>query len=341
MATQRSFVDAFKLTDLTEELNLIPNTWGLINELGLFGEQSVAQSTIEFESKSGTIAVVPDQFRGNRNTVNKDDGRIIKAFSLTHHPLDDYLTGQDLAGVRAYGESNAADTEAAAIERKLMRIRQNHAITLEAARAHTITSGTQFAPNGTVSSNFYTDFGVTRKEVDFTLGATGSAVVLEKSEEVIAHIQDNLFTGAVAGGITALCSPEFFAKLIKQAGVLEAYRFYSSVQEPQRNRLGGSNALYRRFEHGGVTYIEYRGSYNNARLIPAGDAYFVPTNVPDLMTTFYGPARKLSAVNTLGEQAYVWTYRDPKDNFIEIESECNLLNLLARPAVVVRAFSSN
>ena len=337
MSNVRSFTNVFEIVDRTNDINLIPNTWGLVNELGIFNSESVAQNTITFESSTGTIAVIPDQIRGARNNVNKDDNRIIKAFALTHHPLDDYVSPQDVAGKRAYGSDNV-ETADAVLARKLARIRMNHAITLEAARCSTLTTGVQYSPNGTVVTNFYTDFGITRKEIDFVLGTAGTEVP-EKSEEGIAHIQDNLQSGEVATSFTAICSPEFFAKLIKQAGVKEAYKYYSSTQELLRNRQG--SGVYRRFEHAGVEYIEYRGSYNGTRLIPAGDAYLIPRGTLDSFKTFFGPANKFDLVNTLGEQTYAWTYRDAKGEKIEIQTESNFLNMLARPQAVVRLYSSN
>jgi hypothetical protein len=338
MPIVRSYTQPFEVTDLTPEINLIPNTWGLINELGIFGTQSVAQNAITLEYSNGTLAVIPDQPRGTRNSVNKDDNRKMYAFQLTHHPLDDYISPRDLAGKRAYGNTDAAENEAAVVARKLNRMRMNHAITLEAARAYTLTTGLQYSPNGTVSTNFYSDFGITRTEVDFVLG-TATTNITDKIEAAIASIQDTMLSGEIAGGFVALCSPEFFGKLIKQANVVEAYKYYSSTQEPLRQRLG--SGIYRRFLHGGIEFIEYRGVYNGARLIPAGDAYILPSGTMESFQTYFGPAEKFDTVNTLGEQTYVWSYRDAKNEKIELESEANFLNILRRPQTVVRAFSSN
>ena len=43
MAIIRSFTAPFEMTDLTEELLLIPNTYGLVNQLGIFRDESVTQ----------------------------------------------------------------------------------------------------------------------------------------------------------------------------------------------------------------------------------------------------------------------------------------------------------
>jgi hypothetical protein len=334
----RSFERPFELVDYTEELLLVPNKWGLINELGLFSEEGVAQHSITVESNEGTLGLVTDKIRGERNNVNKSDTRALRSFAIPHFPLDDGVKPEDVQGKRAYGSADQAETEAAVIARKLERIRMNHSVTLEAARAYAITVGAIYAPNGTVAGNFYTDFGVSRKEIDFVLG-TSTTDLNAKSEEGIAHIQDSILSGEVVSNIIVLCSPAFFGKLINHATIKEAYKYYTSTQEPLRNRLG--SGVYRRFVHGGVEYIEYRGSYNGTALIPAGEAYMLPQGTNDMFLTYFSPANKFQFVNTIGEQAYVFTYRDPKDSEITIQSEMNMLNLIRRPQAVVKLTTSN
>lgn len=334
MATSRSFTDPFKAVDVTETLLVIPNKWNLTTELGIFEEKSVAQNTIQFEQIDQTLSIVTDQPRGSRNLVSKDRVRKIHAFALTHHPSDDYLSGNDIAGVRAYGSATEAETEEAAVLRKLEDMNLKHDVTLELARINTIVTGNQWSPGGTVTQDFYTAFGQTRKVVvaDLTNAATN---VVEKNEEGISSIQDALTTGFVPGRFVKLCSPTYFAKYIKQNTVVDAYKFYTSGQEVLRNRLGG-DGQYRTFVHGGITLVEYRGAFGGVPLIPANEAYLLPTNVPGFAMTYFGPASKLSAVNKLGEKRYAWTYRDPKDEFVEIQSEQNFLNLIRYPQAIVK-----
>jgi hypothetical protein len=334
----RSFEKPFELVDYTEELLLIPNAWGLIQELGIFREEGVSQHSVTVESSEGTLGLITDKFRGERNNVNKNDTRSLRSFPVAHFPLDDSVKPEDIQGKRAYGSADQAETEAAVIARKLERIRMNHAVTLEAARAYAITAGAIYAPNGTVAGNFYTDFGITRKSIDFVLG-TSTTDLTAKSEEGIAHIQDNIQSGEVVNEVIVLCSPAFFGKLINHATVKEAYKYYTSTQEPLRNRLG--SGLYRRFVHSGVTYIEYRGSYNGTALIPAGEAYMLPQGTSDMFLTYFSPANKFSHVNTLGEAAYVFSYKDPKDSEILLQSESNFLNLIRRPQAVIQLTTSN
>jgi len=337
MATIRSFDRPFELTDFTEELLIIPNTWGLTNQMGIFEQEGVAQHTITVEKIDQSLNLITDRVRGERNNVNKDYERELHSFAIPHFPLDDYITPEDIQGKRAYGMANAEEQLAQVRGRKLERIRRNHAVTLEAARMQALTNGTIYAPNNTVSVDWYSAFGVTRKEVDFDLG-TAATDVIAKGEEVIAHIQDNILSGDLVTGIVALCSPEYFSKLISQAGVKEAYKYYTSTQQPNRDRLGAG--LYREFEHGGIRYIEYRGSYNGQALIPANDAYFLPMGVTDMFKTYFSPANKFSFTNTMGEEAYVFEYPGATDENILLQSESNFVNMLRRPQIVVRGYTS-
>ena len=254
MATVRSFTNGFEVTDYTDELLLVPNTWGLINQLNIFQPEPIAQHSVVIEAIEGTLGLIRDQVRGARNNVNREDGRKLYSFALAHLPLDDFILPSDVQGKRAYG-TDAAETEAAVLARKIARIRQNHAVTLEFARAQAITSGTAYAPNGTIAGDYYATFGITRKEVDFVLG-TSTTDVNAKIEEVIAHIQDNIRDGSVVNNVTFLCSPEFFGKLISHPTVKEAYKYYSSTQEPLRERLG--SGLYRRVLFAGAEFIDFR-----------------------------------------------------------------------------------
>jgi hypothetical protein len=259
---------------------------------------------------------------------------------VPHFPYDDAISPQDIQGKRAYGSAGDAETLAAVRARKMERIAQNHAWTLEFARAQAITAATVYAPNGTVSQNWNTEFGVTRTSVDFVLGTAGTEV-LAKIEAGIAQIQDNAF-GETVTGVVVLCSPGFFAKLIAHASVKTAYQYYSSTQEPLRNRLASSPfAIQREFQYGSVKFIEMRDTYAGTPLITANEAFMVPMGTQNCFKTYFSPAHRFDLVNTLGERMYMFESTDGKGTKIEIETESNFVNALLRPALVVRCFSSN
>ena len=331
----REFGQNFSVSDWTPELLVVPNQWGLINQLGIFGEEGVEQYVVQFDEVTKDGALIVDKVRGERATAGKDAVRKVRSWSIPHFPYDDFISPSDVKGKRAYGSADQEETLAAVRARKIERIRQNHAWTLEYARARLLNTGDVYAPSGTVAMNFFTEFGVTRKEVDFAL-STSTTDVLGKQEEIIANILDNA-SGENITGIIGLASPEFFQALITQATVKSAFQYYTSTQEPLRNRVGGATTMHREFIYGNVRYIEMRDSYAGSRLITAKDCVFIPTGT-DAFTTFYGPANKFDLLGTTGEQAYVFEYPSQRGDKIEIESESNFLNAMKRPALCARGY---
>ena len=99
-------------------------------------------------------------------------------------------------------------------------------------------------------------------------------------------------------------------------------------------------ARFRTFVYNNVTFVEYR-SDPAAPLIPAGKAYLLPQGVDNFLTSYYSPANKMSLVGTVGESAYAFTYRDPKDEGVVIQSEHNAVHMCNRPAAIIELTSSN
>lgn len=330
----------FSVADWTQELNVIPNQWGTIGRLGIFQEQGVAEHVVQFEEITKDGALIVDRVRGDRSNVGRDATRKIHSFAVPHFPMEDAIYPQDIQGRRAYGSSSEAETFDLVRARKMERIRQNHAWTLEAARAQAIVLGTVYAPTGTVSQDWYTEFtGTTRPAaIDFLFGTT-TTEILDKINTAIATIQDN--SGSVNfSGIVCLCGTTFFGKLVAHATVKQAYQYYSSTQEVVRTG-GRSSAtqMNREFVYGSVRFIEMRDAYNGTALIGAADAYFIPTGT-EFFQTYFSPANRFGLVNTIGEQVYMFESAAPNGTAYTIETESNFVNALLKPLLVVKATSS-
>lgn len=341
MATTRSYTNAFEVVDYTQELQIVPNSWQLLSDTGLFSEEFLSTNTVTFEEQAQTLGLIGDAFRGSKPQANKDDNRKIRSYPIAHFPIVDAVKPEDIQGKRAYGNTDQAETEAAVIARKMQRIRKNMDITMEVGRFSLLSTGNLYAPNGTISGNVFTDFGITQKSVNFVLGTAGTDVVA-KVEEVIAHMQDNANTGDVITGVVAYCSPTWFAALISHAKIVNAYTYFSATegQMINRNRAGGNNGLYREFTYAGIRFIEVRTVLAGQTLVPAGEAIFVPTGTSDNFMSYFGPANRLDFTNTVAERGYLWTYRDPKGQGIDIDGEFNVTHICRRPNLIVKGTSS-
>ena len=342
MPITRSYASNFDVIDYTQELQIIPNSWTLLNDVGLFSEEFLTTHTVTFEEQNKSLALIGDQHRGAKPQANKDDVRKIRSYPIAHFPIVDEILPADIQGKRAYGSQDQAETEAAVVARKMDRIRRNIDITLEVGRFSTLTTGNLYAPNGTISGNLFSDFGITQTSVDFTLG-TATTDVMSKVETVIASMQDNANTGDIISGVVAYCSPEWFAKFIAHAKIQTAYQYYTATegQQIQRNRAGNNMGLYREFTYGGIRFIEVRTVLAGQRLIPAGEVVFVPLGTTDTFVSYFGPANRLDFVNTVAERAYLWMYRNPKGTNIDLDGEFDVTHVIRRPQLVIRGTTSN
>lgn len=341
----RSPSNNFDVVDLTSAVRNIPIQYGTFNQLGIFTEEGVQSDVVMFEESTQNGALIVDRIRGEKNQVSKDGTRKLHSFVIPHFPLDDYISPKDLQNKSAYDNFNEVEQMDAVMQRKLFRLRQNHDWTLNAARAQAIMLGTAYAPSGTVTQNWQTEFSVSRPSVDFVLGTAGTEV-LAKIETVIQNVHDGMGGNGSFTSIVIPCDTLFFNKLIIHASVKAAYTYQQNNQagqDPIRGRLAtGGSALPngREFTWGGVTFREIRDSYNSVALATASEGVAVPVG-SDMFKTYFAPAERFGLVNTAGEKMYAFQQAAQNGTKIEIETESNHISALLRPQSLVRCFTSN
>lgn len=332
-----------KVADRSEEINIIPNQWGVIQRLGVFTDDPKSQKTVLVPRRIEEDAIMEDRNWDERNQTIAGGQRDVLPLMIPHYPLDDAITPNDVDGQVDWdsvmnGGGNVLSIDKVRVE-KMERIRRAHALTLEYARAQVIRDGTVYAPNGTVVTNYYDEFGVTREVVPFDLSNV-AANPIGKPEDVIAHIQDNIGSSEVVTNIVALASPSFFNALITNPFVYESYQYFEQSQGPAllNGRLTadsrGLDARFRSFSYGGIDFIEVRGNIGGQPYVADGEAYAFPMGT-NFFKTYYAPANRFSTINQTAMQSYYFEHLNTKDDIIEIMTETNFLNALLRPDVVV------
>ncbi len=357
MPLQINPANANQIVDLSETIDVIPNSWGLFNQLGIFETERKSQKLIQIDRVTWDEGLVPDRNWDERNTASRGPSRAYLTQSIPHFPLDDSITPNDIDGKAAFTASTGVvelETVAATRARKMLQIRMNHALTLEAARAQLITTGGVYAPSGTLAQtygatvNWYNEFGVTRTNLTIPLNDDTSNP-LEFVEPVIAAVQDGLLSGAIIDRIIVVASPGFFNKLITHPYVTDAYKYYAQVQGQRvlnsrmtANTLG-LDARYRTFDFGGILFVEYRGSYvdrntgTTVPYIPANEAYGFPQVASNAMfKTYFAPANRFDTLNKVAQEAYYFEKMGDWQDKIEIMTESNFMNAVLRPQALVR-----
>ncbi len=329
--------DAFNMVSLTRAINILPNSYGRLNELNLMPARGVRTRTVIAEEMHGVLNLLPTMPPGSPGSVATRGRRKVRSFIIPHIPHDDTILPSEYEGVRAFGSESEMATLAQIMNNHLQAMRNKHAITLEHLRMGAL-KGVILDADGSTLYNLYTEFEIEQKSIDFKLGTT-TTPVRAKCMEVLRHIEDNL-KGEVMSGVRALVSQEFFDKLIDHDNVKAAYANWQAAAD----RLGGDPR--KGFEFGGITFEEYRGTASDPdgvsrRFIAAGEGHAFPTGTMETFETLFAPADFLETANTIGLELYAKQEPRKFNRGVDIHTQSNPLPICYRPGVLVRVFTSN
>jgi len=329
--------DAFNMVSLTGAINILPNRYGKIGNLGLFSDKPVTTRSVVVEERNGVLCLLPSLPVGSPGTVGVHPKRTVRSFTVPHIPHDDVILPSDFQGVRAFGSETEMQTLDRLVNDRLQLMKDKHAITLEWLRMGALKGIIYDGDGATVLYNLYTEFGISPKTVDFVLG-TGSTNVKSKVLEVKRHIEDNA-KGAMFSGVGCECSPEFWDAFTDHEDVKEAFLNHSEASQ----RYGEDNRAGFRFM--GVVFSEYRGNADDAsganhKFITAKHAHFYPIGAPGVFQTIYAPGNFLETANTLGLALYAKMVERPKGDGMDLFTESNPLPICNRPGMLVDGYTA-
>lgn len=315
-------IDNSKVVDQTAAIERVPAKPGLIGTLGLFRAEGVATDAVTFDVRANSLSILDDKMRNvdNKNAM-APQVYDIHTLAIPHYPISNVIGREKLAGVRAFGKEGELMI-ATAVANELERQAERHDVQEEYLKA-------QMAINGVVATTHYgninmaTEFGVVRptQELD-------PAAILVSLREATSKSKAGLLTGGRANGYVALLGAEMFEALLTSEDVKIAYQFSQGNGNPLRNELGTVGNGYSMFRMGNVDFILYDDSFSDKnggqKNILASDAgVLIPRT--EIGRVFFGPASTLSGLGKFGAKRFATSYRDPKDRYVEVESEQSTL----------------
>lgn len=333
---QNPFINpAFSMTSLTAAINIIPNRYGRIGQLGLFNPRPVIHRNIIVEEMHGILNLLPTLPPGSPGTVGTQGKRKVRSFIIPHIPHDDVVLPEEVQGIRAFGSENQTEAIAGVMARKLETMRNKHAITLEHLRMGAL-KGQILDADGSVIYDLFTEFNVTQTAINFQLGTT-TTKVKTKCNEVLRTIEKNLL-GEVANGVRVLCSTQFFDALTSHDNVEKAFAFYQQGAALVDDTRSG-------FRFGGLVFEEYVGFATDAagvirKFIPDNEAIAFPEGTMDTFATYFAPADFNETVNTLGQELYAKQEPRKFDRGTDLHTQSNPLPMCHRPGVLLKLTAS-
>lgn len=327
--------DAFSMTSLTQSINILPNRYGRVGQLGLFTDKGVRTRSVIVEEQNGILNLLPTLPVGAPGTQNKMGKRKVRSFTVPHIPLDDAILPSEYEGLRAFGSETETKTLAMVMNDHLQTARNKFDITLEHLRMGAL-KGIILDSDASTLYNLYTEFDIVQKVVDFDL-STASPVtrVIDKCREIARHIEDNL-KGEVYSGIRCLCDATFFDALIAHSSV-EAYY----LQHAAALSLVSGADPRKGFKFGDITFEEYRGTATDQNgaaraFIAAGEGHCFPEGTTQSFNTIYAPGDFIETVNTIGIPLYAKQEMGKFGRRVDLHIQSNPLPLCYRPALLVK-----
>jgi hypothetical protein len=327
--------DVFSVTELSEAINIIPNMYGRVGELGLFEVKGLTTDMVAVEEKNGSLAMLPAVPRGSPGDVGKVGKRKVRTFKCPQMLEIEGIEGDEVNRLRGFGVQGQMALETLVAD-KLTTARGKHDISLEFMRMGAL-KGILIDGGGTTLFNYYTEFGITQKVIDFNF-TSGTLDVRAQCMAVVRWMEDNLL-GDVMNGVRALVSPEWFDALVGHANVKAAFANYVDAAQ----RLGGD--MRKGFTFGGITFEEYRGnatdaSGNNQKFIAANEGHAFPMGTRQSFRTFVAPADFNETVGQMGQLYYAKIEPRKFNRGYDALTQSNPLPMCMRPGILVKLTKS-
>lgn len=311
--------DAFSVTSLLASINeehVIP---GQIAASGLFTEEGSTTVTQQIEKDGDVLELVAAAPRGAPGQVVIGSKRSLIPFNCVHLPQEFTIMADEIQGIRAFGSRTELQGVQDLVNAKQNKARGQLDLTHEYQRIGAI-KGQVVDKDGSILVDLFQMFGLKQQKLKMEFGVVDVSV---RAGEAL-DMQEDVLGNATGTGAIAWCGKNFWADLISDDSVKEAYLNHEAASALRGDRRQA-------FEFGGVLWIRYRGKIAGVPFVGDNDAYLVPEGVPGLFKSVFAPANYMETVNTLGLPYYTKLERMKYDKGVTGETQSNPLHICSRP----------
>lgn len=330
----------FETTDFTAAINEEENQYGFANSQNLFDTYNTSEKAIVFDKNTHNITLMPQVNRGS-HTASTGKERAVETFSLplAYFKHVDSLGAEDIYRWRQPGSTDKETVTRASGEKvtdlRLLADQQKEYLKLQAMK------GIFKTPEGTTVANMFSLFGITQQEVDFTLDVAATDINA-KIMELKRKVKAGLKTGTM-NGVDVYLDETSFDALVNHAELKSFYLLGDGASRVYRENTASYEqwGVMDMFSHKGVRFIQYNPTFT----LPNGttedflegiNGIALPSGASGLFRSYYGPSNKLSQVGEPGQEMFLRTYVDPRDEFVDFELEMAPLMFCTQPNALVK-----
>lgn len=337
----------FTALGLTSSIDVLPNQWGMIGDMGIFEDLGHDGTLVEIDYRDGFIELLASAERGSIPQAATGDEEQAKIFKIPHFPDMDRITPKDIENKFAFvpgdNQIKRRRTPEDEMIRRLEKIKLKHDLIREFLRMGAI-KGRIYDGKLRLLYDLYATFNITQQVFSFNFYDPNFAV-REFTYEISRYVELNLH-GEVANGVEILVSPEFFSALTAHPNVKSFF-----LQNPTAPGFQGD--LRKGFKFGSVTFIEYNAQVPTSaltgplqqqtqamdgvqRFIEAGAGYAYPAGTRESFKVYDAPPYNINMLNQLGMPVFVSPKILDHGMGVELMSQSNPLPICRRPNMLCK-----
>lgn len=316
--------DAFTQASLRRVLPTMPFTPGEIGRMNLYRPHYIDTETVLIYMENGIIRLIPVTQRGGPDVFAERRAGAFRAVKTLRLSKRDQVNASELLGVAdtTFPLEQRLRTAMGLTNERMGQLQSDMEATKELHRLGGIMGKILDADGTTVLVDFYDLFGIaepTPEEIDFD-NVDEDNLAADMQAAFLVPIFRSLQTrtpGLMASGLrlVALCSDEFWDKLIRHAAVREIWKAQQVGRAiaMQANPLSNP-PLWESIWFGGVEWRHFMGALSGPLKVPAEQAIIFPVGAQDVFDAYFSPGETLSQVGRPGQELYPMTRTDPRDD---------------------------
>lgn len=328
--------DGFTVAEVREAANNIVYIPQTLNQMGIYVPDPIRTTDVMITRRGEALVLVPTTERGAPRTRPERDRRNIRRLSTISLRQEDRINAGELQNIVREGIpfDVAFDSAWDEVENRQRKLIRKLELTREYHRLAGL-NGYVLDADGSVIYDIYAEFGFVRPAavlIDPRL--VGGAFRRQIHQLVTRPMTRQL---AVAGrgaptSIAALCGDEFYDQLITAPEIRETY-----LNTQQAADLRDGFQIWDEFRFGGVRWMNYRGTNDNATIkIADNQCRFFPIGAEDTFVEYRAPGENWDEQNQPGEEFYSYVVPDPRSAVSEVMMFVDIL-LDAHPLYLCQA----
>jgi len=310
-----------------------------LGNLNIFDPNPIRTKALAVEERNGVLSLIPFSQRGGEGTQRSTEKRKMRYFDVPRLMHDDTIYADELQSIREFGQESVLMQIEAEVARRMSGptgLLSSVEYTKEYLRLAAVQGMVLDPKDGSVLYNWFDEFGVTQAtEVAFNLSA-GTANTIRPICNGITRTMARKAQGAFTPStkVAALCGDVFYDLFVNHPDVIRTFINWSDATALRDNSQG---AAFSSFEFAGITWINYRGSDDNATIkIADSSVKFFPVGAPGIFREANAPGETVDWVNTPGKPVYVLPIFDQQRRmWWKIEAYSYPLFICTRPETLL------